>query len=318
MSESEAKMEKMCIVMTGFSCNNNCVVCSVKPFSKTNKDNSTAEIISMMKKKKASGAVNIEFTGGEPTMRKDIVFLVQSAKKMGFHEIALSTNARLFSYEPFLNAMIEAGLTRVTATLDGGNEKLHDAITRTPGSFKQTTEGVKKLVERGITTSVNTVFTKFNVNNFSEIAEKLIEMRVPVWGVLDLIPDGNIKEVYRSSCVSFEETQKALRTIYSFIDRFDMIELFDFPVCVIPSEMYNDKSRVIHFDAFGRMNILDQVGYDPQRFEENDGVFNDEHKMRVEACAKCKITKECGGIWRRHYERFGDQDIEFTENNYLK
>ena len=311
-------MEKMCIVMTGFSCNNNCIVCSVKPFSKTNKDKTTAEIIAIMKKKRESGAVNIEFTGGEPTMRKDIVFLVQSAKKMGFKEIAVSTNARLFSYEPFLNAMIDAGLTRVTATLDGGNERLHDAITRTPGAFKQTTSGIRNLISRGITTSVNTVFTKLNVNNLSEIAERLIEMRVPVWGVLDLIPDGNIKEAYKSSCVSFAETREALRTIYSYIDRLSMIELFDFPVCAIPPEMYADKARVIHFDAYGRMNVLDQVGYGPQRFEEKDGFFEDEHKIRVEACQKCSRVKECGGIWSRHYERFGEEDIRFTENNYLK
>ena len=157
----------------------------------------TEEILQIMKERRSSGSESIEFTGGEPTIRKDIVFLLRSASEMGFKEIALSTNARMFSYRPFLEAAVNAGITRVSTTLDGGNEKMHDAITRTPGSFKQTVAGIDNLVRFGIPVTVNTVLFKLNVSNLEEIAEKLIELNVSSWGILDLIPDGNIRDIYK-------------------------------------------------------------------------------------------------------------------------
>ena len=277
----------------------------------------TEEILQIMKERRSSGSESIEFTGGEPTIRKDIVFLLRSASEMGFKEIALSTNARMFSYRPFLEAAVNAGITRVSTTLDGGNEKMHDAITRTPGSFKQTVAGIDNLVRFGIPVTVNTVLFKLNVSNLEEIAEKLIELNVSSWGILDLIPDGNIRDIYKSSCLTLPEANQALQTIFNYKDRI-RIQLFDFSPCVIPSYMLEGEDNISYFDAAGRDKAFDQLGYGQNRLTIKKDSVDDSHKIRLDICHKCSKTNECGGVWKDHYARYGEEDKEFVEKNYIK
>lgn len=305
------------VIMTGFSCNNNCVVCSVKPFALTHPDNKTEEVIKLMKAGRDSGIDTLEFTGGEPTIRKDIIFLINEAKKLGYREIALSTNARAFCNNVFLEAAVSGGLTRVTATMDGPNSLIHDAITRTPGSFDQTEKGIRALLSRDIEVSVNTVLCKLNFPHIQKIAERLIDLKIPVWGILDLIPDGNIAKAYPSFCLSLEDMREALNTAYNYIDKFRLIELFDFSVCVVPKEMRAD-NRIIIFDAFTRSNILKQTGYDPKRFNENNGIYNDEHKTRLFGCLECLKKDGCAGVWTNHIGAIGeDEDNDFVFRNKI-
>ncbi len=307
--------EKLCVIMTGFSCNNNCTVCSVRPFAKKHKDNPYSEIERLMISGREQGLPSVEFTGGEPTMRKDIVKLIAKARNLGFREIALSTNARAFSHKPFLDAAIEAGLNRVTTTIDGYDAKLHDALTRTPGSFDQTIAGAKALIASGIEVSANTVLCSLNAPFLARTGETIADAGITVWGILDLIPDGNIADVYPKFSVPLPEVKNALLDAFSLIERFSLIELFDFSYCVIPEEM-RDSPHIVMFDAFARSSILKQAGYDPQRFSEEDGVYEDIHKKRLSGCLSCLKNKECAGIWKDHAVSHSD-DGKFTEDNRI-
>ena len=65
------------------------------------------------------GVTKIRLTGGEPTVRKDIIPLMQqlgSLRQNGLKEIALTTNA--ISFHRKLDQMVEAGLTGVNTSLD--------------------------------------------------------------------------------------------------------------------------------------------------------------------------------------------------------
>jgi len=146
------------------------------------------------------------------------------------------------------------------------------------------------------------------------MAEKLIEMGVPVWGILDLIPDGNISLAYDSFCLSFADVRSSLREAYLHIDKFRLIELFDFSVCAIPREMLSD-DRVVFFDAFSRSNFLDQVGYNPERFTEKSGIYDDEHKTRIGGCLECRRGDKCAGVWTRHLGVFKEEDERFVAEN---
>ena len=309
--------EKICVVMTGFSCNNNCIVCSVRPFAANNPDNKTPDIISLMEEGRRNGIPGIEFTGGEPTMRKDILFLIAKAKEMGYKEIALSTNARAFGYDHFMEASIESGLNRITSTIDGHNAAAHDAITRTPGSFDQTIKGIRNIVAHGIKISVNTVFYRGSAKNLFEIGDLVAGLGVPVWGILDLIPDGNISEIYPHFVVSLDDTYAALDSIYDIARRIDHVNLFDFPLCAIPERLRNSQHAAI-FDAFSRSDLLHQTGYDPQRFTESQGSYTDIYKLRVSGCDKCLKANDCAGIWKRYVDVYGKEDAErFTENHLV-
>ncbi|MDD4931117.1 MAG: radical SAM protein [Candidatus Colwellbacteria bacterium] len=301
--------ERICVVMTGFSCNNNCIVCSVRPYGRNNQDRETADIIRSMEEGRNNGIPGVEFTGGEPTMRRDILALISKAKELGYKEIALSTNARAFGYEKFADAAIESGLNRVTSTIDGHSAVAHDALTRTPGSFDQTIQGIKNLVARGMRISVNTVFCKMTAPNLSDIGRTITDLGVPVWGILDLIPDGNIAEIYPDFVVTLNDTYTALDSIYDIAREIDHVNLFDFPICAIPERLRISKHAAV-FDAFSRSDLLKQTGYDPQRFTEVEGNYSDIYKTRLNGCLSCLKKEDCAGIWNRYIDVYGKEGAE--------
>ena len=301
---------KLWLIMTGFSCNSNCLLCSLRPQAKFNKDKDTEEITEMIRTGQKSGYKRIEFTGGEPTIRPDIFELIAAAKKSGFEEIAISTNGRMLGYERFLNKAVDAGLNRITVTLYGSKPEIHNAVSRTPDSFDQTVSGIKNiLTKEKIALSVNTVVCRLNCRDLLETGRFISELGVKVWGVLDLIPFGNAEQFYDILSVDIETLSLSMRRLREIADDFDQIEFFDFPVCVLGKELTQNQ-RVTVFDAQGRMDEFKQVGYNPRRFENKDDFCEDVHKSRIAVCKNCAMNRRCAGIWKPYPGIFGKASVE--------
>lgn len=80
------------------------------------------------------GVTKIRLTGGEPTVRKDIVPLMQqigTLRKNGLKELALTTNG--IALHRKLDAMVEAGLTGVNISLDTLDPFQFQLLTRRSG-----------------------------------------------------------------------------------------------------------------------------------------------------------------------------------------
>ena len=94
------------------------------------------------------GIKHIRFTGGEPTVRKGLVRLVErTAHTPGIESVALTTNATLLpGMAPELKA---AGLSRVNISLDTLDEQQYRFITRR-GNLNDALNGIKAAFEAGL------------------------------------------------------------------------------------------------------------------------------------------------------------------------
>ena len=63
-----------------------------------NVDRSTAEVLRELADAKARGLSDVVFTGGEPTIRKDLPLLLSQAAALG-SRLHVQTNARLFKHD---------------------------------------------------------------------------------------------------------------------------------------------------------------------------------------------------------------------------
>ncbi|MEI7961036.1 MAG: radical SAM protein [archaeon] len=77
----------------------------------------------------------IQFTGGEPTLRKDIVEIIALAKKRGFEHIQLNTHGINIAFDPSLAKKVRAaGVTTLYLSFDGTtaqtNPKNHYEVPR--------------------------------------------------------------------------------------------------------------------------------------------------------------------------------------------
>jgi len=297
------------LIMTGFICNNDCIMCSVKPKGLHYKPRETEEIIVDMERGRKLQYERIEFTGGEPTVRVDLLALIIKAKQLGYKEIALGTNARTLSSLDFLKSLKKGGINRITTTLYGYNSKTHEMVTRTSGSFQQTVQGIKNSLNLGITTTVNTVVFSLTAKNLKKTGQFLASLGVKYWTLLDLIPDGYALEKYDILSLSPTKLKDAFNSIESILDKFVLVNIFDFPFCLIPKKIFKHQNCNV-LAAKGRTEIINQVGYKPKRFEEKSNVYYDIHKTRLKQCRQCIFYNECGGVWIPYVDLYRESFIK--------
>jgi bacterioferritin-associated ferredoxin len=111
---------------------------------------------------------DIILTGGEPTLSPVFFPLISAARRKGFEMVAVATNGRRFAYAPFAREAQRRGLNRAWVSLFGHTPRIHDACTRTPGSFEQCTEGIRNLLAAGVDVTCSIVVCKVNHRTLPE------------------------------------------------------------------------------------------------------------------------------------------------------
>lgn len=138
-------------------CNLRCTYCmpeegvDLKPKEEILSD---VEILRIIRVLGTMGIKKVRFTGGEPTVRKEIVQLVQGAASTpGIKSVHVTTNGILF--ERYAKDLRQAGLTGVNISLDSMDPDRFQKITRRAGSDH---------VMRAIDTALELGFPRVKVN----------------------------------------------------------------------------------------------------------------------------------------------------------
>ena len=101
-------------------------------------------------------------SGAEVTTFADLDRYVAFAAGLGYFDtIQIQTNGRRLSDAGYLRRLIEAGVNEFFISVHGPREA-HDAISRVPGSYDQTMEGIGNLQEHPVNVLTNTVLTRLN------------------------------------------------------------------------------------------------------------------------------------------------------------
>lgn len=312
IKKNQSNQGNVLLVVTGWSCNNNCLFCSTVADRNINRN--TKEIVSDLEKGYKEGYRIVEFIGGEVSIRPDFLFLVSSAKKIGFNDIRITTNGRRFSYRNFIQKTVEAGLKVVNFSLYGYNRTLHDGATRTPGSFEQCVQGIKNtLTYPELSVIVNTVVLKINYRYLEETARFLKELGVKEWHLLELLPDGRAEKLYDKISVSYQTLSPYLNKALRQARHFKKIDVFDFPFCLFEPEIFKARN-IVFFTPRHRFEDISQIGFEPVRVkrEKISGrlIYQDKYKVKPAVCQKCKYFKECGGITKPYFKKHGDKEIK--------
>jgi len=132
------KTRKRLHVKVSKDCNNNCLFCLDDRSRRT--DATTDEVQRLLDEHRQLG--DMLFTCGEPTIHQDLPLFVQMARTEGYKSIGLVTNGRRLAYPDYLESLLIFGLNEITVSIHGCTPGMHDAVTRTRGSFGQTTRGL--------------------------------------------------------------------------------------------------------------------------------------------------------------------------------
>ena len=143
-----------------WSCNQKCVHCYAagQPCAEE-KELTTEEWKTIIDKCRENCIPQLTFTGGEPTMRDDIVELIKYAK---WFVSRLNTNGRKLTPE-FCKQLKDAELDSVQITFYSNNEAIHNKLVGAPG-FKETAAGIENALAAGLSVSINTPLCTLNRN----------------------------------------------------------------------------------------------------------------------------------------------------------
>jgi radical SAM protein with 4Fe4S-binding SPASM domain len=147
------------------ACNEHCIHC-YRPTPK--KEVWNAELFTQTcAELRELGCLQIDFTGGEPFLKKGFLDFLKIADQHGFI-VSILTNATLISDEAIVT-LRKIKLRNIYVSLYSDNAVIHDKITQLPGSFHTTVATIEKLVASNISVVINAPIMKANKESPSGI-----------------------------------------------------------------------------------------------------------------------------------------------------
>jgi radical SAM protein with 4Fe4S-binding SPASM domain len=110
------------------------------------------------------GVLFLTISGGEATLRKDFLEIVEHARKRRF-AVKIYTNGLTMTAE-LAAKLRELAVQEVQISLYSHRPELHDWVTRVPGSWQKTVEGVRALVAERIAVVVKSPLMRFNAADY--------------------------------------------------------------------------------------------------------------------------------------------------------
>jgi MoaA/NifB/PqqE/SkfB family radical SAM enzyme len=155
-----------------------------------------------------AGIPQLTFTGGEPTVRQDLVELVDYAS---WHITRLNTNGVMITAE-LAKSLSEASLDGIQLTLYSYDSEVHDKLVGKKGGWQFTVEGIKNALAAGLSVSINTPLVEANVD-YSETLEFIHKMGIRYATCSGLIPTGAAsKQIEQNEILSNQRLYLALAT----------------------------------------------------------------------------------------------------------
>ncbi len=289
-------MGKRADIKVGFSCNSNCLFCCVEQKLKKDNNRSTKEIKKILRKA-IKNCQQVVFTGGEVTIRKDIIELIVYAKSLGFQSIQIQTNGRLLVYKNFCSEMIEAGVDEFAISLHGYNEKIHDFLTSSPGSFNQTIAGIKNLKELNQKVMTNTVITTKNYKFLPQIAKLLVSLSVDQFQLAFVHIMGGAERNKNWIVPKKNQVMPYVKKAINIgIAAGKVVMTEAIPYCFMQGyENYIAEKVAPETKIFNYYQTIDNFSF----------VRLQESKTKGPSCQKCKVNNICEGPWREYPEIFG-------------
>ncbi len=208
-----------------YRCNLGCQKCYVGD-RKVSRELTTAEWIKVYETLWKLGIPQVVFTGGEPTLREDIVELVSQADEF---VTGLVTNGTKLS--ELAESLKAASLDYIQVTIESWDAKIHDSATCVSGSHEKTVAGIKKVLDIGLQVMTNTTLSKINAGGFGQTIKWLNGFGIKNLACNTLICSGEGIRHKEENGLSDAELKKVLTQACEVADRLEMNFQWYSPTC---------------------------------------------------------------------------------------
>jgi len=150
-------------------------------------------------------------SGGEPLYRSDIFQLARHATNKGLR-VALATNGTLVTKD-VARMIVDAGVRRVSISLDGADAITHDTFRGIPGA-EAAVRGLRNLKALGMSVQINMTIARHNAHQLPEVLQLARNLGADALHTFLLVPVGCGVDIAAEQMVPPEEYERMLNWFY--------------------------------------------------------------------------------------------------------
>lgn len=295
--------DKKALLKVGYGCNENCTFCHTADVRHV--EGSSEYVVAMIHRAHALGHGMVVFSGGEPTLRREVFDWAALVASLGL-DVGLVTNGLLLAYREVLEKLLSRRLRYVYMSLHGVG-RIHDRIVRTQ-TADAAFQAVRNLSGQGLDLTLNCVVTPQNVEHLVPLVEALVEFPDLRLKFSMVHPKGRGDSLF--DVVTARVSDVAPRVLEAIRHGQALVAARGaagptfghdgIPHCHLPGleHLYDDLKT-------HRYATMIDIG-------ESDYVAIDE-KLNVqpdETCGGCSRRGACPGLFKGYVQRFGHAELQ--------
>ncbi|MFO7564885.1 MAG: radical SAM protein [Enhygromyxa sp.] len=283
-------------VILGYDCNLACDYCTITPAMRS-RALAAAAVVEALREGRRRDYDRVAFTGGEPTIRADLLALIKASVRLGYTDVKVQSNGLLFT-EANVARLLAAGVTRFHVSIHTHERAAYDALVRRPGAHELMEQGLRNVVGSGRPVVADLIVKTDTFRRLPEAIEWLAARGVPeihLWYVS--LTDGNADKP--ESLPAMSEAVPFMReAIARARAQAIAIKSLHVPRCLLGEDWEHAWDP-----GSQRVTVVTP-----------EATFELEHsrlagQQQVPACAGCRFEAICPGLRPDYLARYGDGEI---------
>lgn len=280
-----------------YDCNLACDYCTITPAMRQ-RSLSTAAVLAELRRGRVDGFDRVSFTGGEPTVRADLLGLVRAARRLGFVGVKVQSNGLLLGHGDNAARLIEAGCDELHVSIHTHRADRYDQMVRRPDSRPLLEAGLRAAVATGVAVTADVIITAATMVDLADAVAWVADLGVAgvdLWFVS--LTDGN-----RANLASMPRMTEAMPHVAAALAigraRGLTMRSLHIPRCLLGAEAGHA------FDpGAGRVKVVSPDAV----FELAQSKLTGQH--HVATCDGCPHRAICPGVRADYLARFGDDEL---------
>ncbi|MBW2979919.1 radical SAM protein [Candidatus Woesearchaeota archaeon] len=283
-------------VRINLECNQRCLFCN------TDKDAEnvvldTDSVINKLVEWRKKNVLLLTVSGKEPTLNKNLPHIISKAKKLGYLNVNLQTNAILLKDIEFVKCLVRKGLDSAFVSIHAHNDELSTRITGLKGSLKDTVAGIKNLINEGVAVTINIVINSINYKHLKNIVS-FIYSSFTTKGTLKI--RGIVFSFVSPVCSAWKNKE--------IIPKFSDVKPF------LEKAISFCEAKRISFNLPGRCSVPlcflgENMIYSAEYYEPEMWV-DERDKTKIKQCTNCVLHNMCSGLWNNYISLYGTGEIK--------
>lgn len=281
----------------GFDCNNNCIHCVVA-------EKRSAGSLSMLDIRNIVSTIpygsSVQITGGEPSQYSYLPEILALCKDRNLTTV-IQSNATGFANRSFLDKC-DGLIDHVHVAIHSSNEAVHNKIVHDNKGimWKLTLDGWKNLIDKGISTTTQTVLSTYNIETLYDTFS-FIQSIKPGTQMSMTYPHlmGNALKNKDDICFRYSDykdiIQKTLKDFSSYIFTEAIPSCITYPYLPVAS---------------AEADILAGISRDGIDFSDsatnkkNYNLLDTRSKRKGPLCKECIFNNRCLGVWKEYIDMY--------------